>query len=52
VRASLSVASPVELTGPEKMAEHADAVSETAAEISRELGAPVERVAFLRNRRS
>ncbi len=50
VRASLSVVSPVEQTGPEKMAQHADAVRETAAEISQELGAPVERVAFLRNR--
>jgi DNA-binding IclR family transcriptional regulator len=50
VRASLSVVSPVEQTGPEKTAQYADAVRETAAEISQELGAPVERVAFLRNR--
>lgn len=51
VRASLSVVSPVEQTSPEKMAEHADAVRATAAEISQELGAPLELVAFLRNRR-
>lgn len=49
VRACLSIVSPVEQTTMERMYEQADAVRETAAEISQELGAPVEQVAFLRN---
>ena len=51
VRASISIVAPFELSGPEEVALRADAVRATAAEISAELGAPLERVAFLRNRR-
>ncbi len=50
VRASLSVVSPIDQTDQERMFVHADAVREAAAGISQELGAPLERVAFLRNR--
>jgi DNA-binding IclR family transcriptional regulator len=52
VRAALSVVSPIEQFGPREMADHADAAREVAAELSEELEAPVERVAFLKNRRS
>ena len=51
VRASLSVVSPIGRSSASKSAVQADAVRETAADISHELGAPLERVAFLRNRR-
>jgi len=50
LRAALSVISPVERFNEEVRARHADLVREAAADISRELGAPLERVAFLRNR--
>ncbi len=50
VRAALSVVSPVERFGPEQMAFHAHAARETAAELSRALGASIEKVAFLKNR--
>lgn len=50
LRAALSVISPVERFNPEIQSHHADLVREAAADISKELGAPPERVAFLRNR--
>jgi DNA-binding IclR family transcriptional regulator len=52
VRAVMSVVSAIEQFGPQEMADNADAARQVAADLSEELGAPVERVAFLRNRRS
>jgi IclR family acetate operon transcriptional repressor len=51
VIAVISVVAPIERSGPAEMAGYADAVRDVAADLSEELGAPLERVAFLRNRR-
>ena len=50
VVAVISVVAPVERSGSAEVAGYADAVRDAAADLSEELGAPLERVAFLRNR--
>jgi len=50
VVAALSVVSPIERFTSSEMAAQADAVREVGADLSEELGAPLARVAFLRNR--
>lgn len=52
VVAALSVVSPIERFTPSEMTAQADAVREVGADLSEELGAPHDRVAFLRNRQS
>jgi len=48
--AALSVPAPIEECRPRQMGQRAKAVRKTAAEISEQLGAPLERIALLRNR--
>lgn len=50
VCAVLSVVSPIEHFGPAEKIAYANAARSVGADLSEELGAPLERVAFLRNR--
>lgn len=52
VIAVISVVAPVERSGSVEMAEYANVARDGAANLSQELGAPLDRVAFLRNRQS
>lgn len=50
VSAVLSVVAPIEQAGSEELAGYANAVRGVAADLSQELGAPLQLAAFLRNR--
>ena len=50
VVAVISIVAPIERSGSPELSDYANTVRDIAADLSQELGAPFERVAFLRNR--